>query len=91
MVLHGYLPIGTLHRYYLRIRKSLHKIRVSNRHPELSTVLQSIQDKLTEAKLHLGATESNLILDLIPGSFFTERSGCGKGGRNYTTPKKNGM
>lgn len=36
--------------------KSLHKIRVSNRHPGLSTVLQSIQDMLTEAKMHLGAT-----------------------------------
>lgn len=32
--------------------------------------------------------QSNLILDLIPGPFFTERSRCGKGGRNYTTPKR---
>lgn len=34
-----------LHRYYLKIKKSLHKIQVSNWHLGFSNVLQSIQDK----------------------------------------------
>lgn len=68
------LPIRNLHWYYLKIWEDLHQIGVSNQHLGLSTVLQSIQDKLTEAKWHLSA--------------FTESSGCGKGSTNHTTFSK---